>query len=116
MAAMTTAIAPLIAAVEIGEPLNVGSLALFPLFHERRSPLKYLTGAPGAAKLRIDEKSDGAVVPELDVTNLSALPVLLVDGESLVGAKQNRTVTMSVIVDAHATTTVAVTCVEQGRW
>jgi len=116
MAGMTTAVAPLLAAVEIGQPLKAGSLALFPLFHDRHSPVRYLTGAPGAAALRIDEKADGAVVAELEVTNTGGLPVLLVDGESLIGAKQNRTVTASVMIEANATVPVAVTCVEQGRW
>jgi hypothetical protein len=42
--------------------------------------------------------------------------VLLYDGEELVGAKQNRILNVSVLVEAKSTLTIPVSCVEQGRW
>jgi hypothetical protein len=42
--------------------------------------------------------------------------LLLLDGEELVGAKQNRILNTTVLVDAHVTVTIPVSCVEQGRW
>jgi len=43
-------------------------------------------------------------------------PVLLLDGEELVGSKQNRILNTTVLAAAHVETTIPVSCVEQGRW
>jgi hypothetical protein len=108
--------AALLAAVEIGDPLTRGSLALFPLFHERPPARPYVTGPRGVAAAAISELGDGAAVPVLEVANPGALPLLLIDGETLVGAKQNRIVTVTTVVPAGACVPVSVACVEQGRW
>ena len=42
--------------------------------------------------------------------------MLLYDGEELVGAKQDRILNVSVLVEAGATLPIPVSCVEQGRW
>jgi hypothetical protein len=55
-------------------------------------------------------------VPELAVSNPLDDDVLLYDGEELVGAKQNRILNVSVLVSAHSTLEVPMSCVEQGRW
>ena len=39
-------------------------------------------------------------MPELRVANLGDLPLLLLDGEQLVGARQNRILNMTVLVAA----------------
>ena len=48
--------------------------------------------------------------------NEGARPVFILDGEELVGAKQNRIVNLSVMIPAKAETLIPVSCVEQGRW
>jgi len=55
-------------------------------------------------------------VPELKLVNRGELPVLLVDGEELVGAKQNRILNLTILVAALTTTVIPVSCVEAGRW
>jgi hypothetical protein len=55
-------------------------------------------------------------VPEVAVENSGDEDVLVLDGEQLVGAKQNRTVSRTMILPAHATTSIPVSCMEQGRW
>ena len=55
-------------------------------------------------------------MPELVVENPLAERVLLYDGEELVGAKQNRILNVSVLVEARSKLAVPVSCVEQGRW
>jgi hypothetical protein len=55
-------------------------------------------------------------VPELRVTNSATRPVLILDGEELVGAKQNRIVNLTILVPAQQTLHIPVSCVEAGRW
>ena len=57
-----------------------------------------------------------ASVPTLSVTNPTDRAILLIEGESLVGGAQNRTLNVSVLVPAGATLKIPVTCLEQGRW
>ena len=55
-------------------------------------------------------------MPELKVTNSLDRPVLLLDGEELVGAKQNRVFNLTILVPAETELLVPVSCVEAGRW
>jgi hypothetical protein len=55
-------------------------------------------------------------VPELAVDNPLDEKVLLYDGEELVGAKQNRILNVTVLVEACSDVRIPVSCVEEGRW
>jgi len=66
--------------------------------------------------IEVTEVSQGGAVPELKVVNTSPRMVLILDGEELVGAKQNRIVNTTILVQAQSTTVIPVSCVEQGRW
>jgi hypothetical protein len=72
--------------------------------------------AIGAGLLTITEVNESGTVPELLATNGSDKPVLLLDGEELQGAKQNRILNTTVLLPAHAKTRIPVSCVEAGRW
>jgi len=50
------------------------------------------------------------------VANEGTLPVLILEGDELVGAKQNRVVNSSVLVAAGSELILPVSCVERGRW
>ena len=67
-------------------------------------------------EVEITEVSDQGSVPELRVVNRGARPVLILDGEELLGAKQNRIVNLTILVPALAELTIPVSCVEAGRW
>lgn len=100
----------------VGEPDVAGPLAVFPLFGPT-ARLEYQSFADGAAQgVSIKELADGASVNDLVVHNPTSLPVLLFEGEEVLGAQQNRTFDVSVLVGAHATLRVPVSCVEAGRW
>ncbi len=43
-------------------------------------------------------------------------PVLMLDGEEIVGAMQNRIIADSILVKAQSTTDIPVICAEEGRW
>jgi hypothetical protein len=66
--------------------------------------------------VRITEVDDEGSVPDLRVANLGDLPLLLLDGGLLVGAKQNRILQMTVLVAAQREATIPVSCVGRGRW
>ena len=55
-------------------------------------------------------------MPELEIENRADLPLLLIEGEMLIGAKQNRTLNVSVICPPKVATIIPVSCVEAGRW
>jgi hypothetical protein len=66
--------------------------------------------------VQITEVSEGGSVPQLLLVNEATQPVLLLDGEELVGAKQNRVLNLTVLVPAMSKTVIPVSCIEQGRW
>src|ERR1700730_11677852 len=62
------------------------------------------------------EVSEAGSVLFLKVVNGADRQLLLLDGEELLGAKQNRILNTTVLVDAHTEVIIPVSCVEQGRW
>ena len=64
----------------------------------------------------VKEVSSEGSVPDLIFENRGNRAVLLVDGEELVGAKQNRILNITVLVPAKSTITIPVSCVVAGRW
>jgi hypothetical protein len=111
-------IAETLGALELGPPAAFRSLAVFPLRGPGGREPGYVTldEALEADTARVTEVSDGGSVPELRFENRGDTPVLLVDGEELVGAKQNRVLNVTILVAAGQTVTIPVSCVEQGRW
>ena len=105
-------------AVEVGAPVEAGPLRLFPLFVTGPSAPDYLPGpeAGSAGAISVDEHGDGAAVPELVLTSAAAIPLLLLEGETVLGVKQNRTLNVSVLCQPHTPTVIPVSCVEAGRW
>lgn len=66
--------------------------------------------------LAVEEISDAGRVPEIRVRNLGGKPVLVLDGEEFVGAKQNRIANATIMVPPQSDFVIPVSCVEQGRW
>jgi hypothetical protein len=74
-----------------------------------------MSDALQAGTLRITEVGSGTV-PELLAINGGESAVLVLDGEQLVGARQNRTTNRSLLLPAKSETKIPVSCMEQGRW
>lgn len=111
-------IATALSRVRLDAPRQFGNLTLYPLvaLQDRVPGYLLLDDALGRGLARVTEVSDRGSVPELLFLNEAGEDVLLVDGEELVGAKQNRILNTSILVGARQTVAVPVSCVEQGRW
>lgn len=106
--------------VEVGEGMHHQNLTLFPLYWRGEKPVfqryRLLSDAVKAKEAKVEEVSEGGDVPFLGVTNDGGTPILIPEGEILIGAKQNRVVNLTVLVAAKSTFNLPVSCVEQGRW
>ncbi|HET6385318.1 MAG TPA: DUF6569 family protein [Armatimonadota bacterium] len=112
------AIEEYISHIELADPVVYQNLAMFPLVSgENRQP-DYLTLDEALAQrsVSVTEVSAGGSVPELKFVNRGAMPVLLLDGEELIGAKQNRILNLTILAPAAKTIVIPVSCVEAGRW
>lgn len=107
-----------IGSLKLGKPATHGGLTVFPLTSPVTSDLRYLLLEEGLRKdlVTIREVSEGGSVPELAVKNRADRPVLIVDGEELVGAKQNRVANLTMLIPGNGKTIIPVSCVEAGRW
>jgi len=104
--------------IRVGDPISYQSLAVFPLFSVVDASVDYLLSdeAIQAGAVAVEEVNEGGSVPNLMVINHGDSRVLFLEGEELRGAKQNRVLNTSVLVEAHSKTAIPVSCVEQGRW
>lgn len=107
-----------ISQIRFGEVQNHLNMQVIPLFSDQKETITYLTLKEALEKrlLTIEEISKRGSVPELKVINLSDAPVLLLDGEEVAGAKQNRILNTTILVNARAEIIIPVSCTEQGRW
>ena len=122
--------AQLVRELRLGERQAEGPLVVFPLFANRsagpgggedaalRRQARYITLRQALAEGRavITEVSEGGSVPELRVVNKGDARILVLDGEELRGAKQNRVLSTAILIDRRTTLVVPVSCTEQGRW
>ena len=108
----------LLDSITVGPPQVFEEVQVFPLFSSRdeSSPLLELDEALAKGVVEVTEVSDGGSVPQLNVINSSPRDLIIYDGQQLIGAKQNRTVNITVVVAANSTLPIPVSCVEQRRW
>jgi hypothetical protein len=101
-----------------GDRQHFENMELFPIFTDLNGQPEYFTMKEALEKrfLVISEVSQEGSVPELKVINKAEKAIFLLDGEELVGAKQNRVLNTSILLDQKAEIIVPVSCTEQGRW
>ena len=118
--AVAMAVRELIEGVRAGEALRAGGLTLVPLLPATETVKRQTGYLPLEEALRrnlvtIAEQAR-ASVPELVATSTAETPVVLVGGEQVIGGLQNRVLNTTILVAAHVTQKIPVTCVEAGRW
>jgi hypothetical protein len=104
--------------MELGAGASFGNMAVFELLRPKNGGPEYITLREAIERgvLAVTETSEGGSVPELMVANTGDLSVLLLDGEEVRGAKQNRVLNTTILVGPKSTIKVPVSCVEHGRW
>ena len=114
---MSTLAPQLAVQLTVADPDVAGPLAVFPLIADRSPNVRYLSFAAAVKHgAVVRELAEGASVNDLVVHNPLDVPVLLYEGEEVLGAQQNRTFDCSALVAAGSQLRVPVSCVEQGRW
>lgn len=110
---------PILESLRLGAALAYRNLSIIPLFSPTapRGPA-YIPLSTALEKhlAEVSEVSQHGSVPELRIRNLSSENILLLDGEEVVGAKQNRVFNATLLVSAGAEHVIPVSCTEKRRW
>jgi len=106
--------------LEIGTPIQHEGLQVFPIRStEPKTPkgdVLSLREALAIGAIQVVEQGEGNV-PELTVVNAGKKPVLLAVGDVVQGGRQDRVIVSDAIIPpSKQPVTVAVNCVEAGRW
>lgn len=115
---MENAVKSRLQSVQFAEAQIYKNIAIVPLIAPADGTFQYRTLGEALATwdVAITEVSQAGSVPDLMVINRANKPVLLVDGEELAGAKQNRVLNTSILLKEVSETKIPVSCTEQGRW
>ena len=109
----------IIKSIQIMESIKLQNLVFHPISFKNKHSLfnlKSLDDLFDEKKIIVEEVSNIGSVPEVKITNNSDKYLVLIDGEAIKGAKQNRIILNSAIIDQKSKTIVPVNCVEKGRW
>jgi hypothetical protein len=104
--------------IRIGDQQKYENMVIYPIYTEAEAQTRYLTMKEGFAKgvLVVKEIDQGGSVPELRAINKGKKRILLLDGEELEGAKQNRILNTTILLKKESETIIPVSCTESGRW
>jgi hypothetical protein len=104
--------------IQIGVEQSYKNLTVFPVLSDYVISFDYFTLDEALLEnlIQVVEIDEGGSVPELRVVNKADKMILILDGEELVGAKQNRIVNTTILIPALETVVIPVSCVEEGRW
>lgn len=97
----------------VGRPITRLGISLFPVYLPGNNLPKIATGPNSGLVI---EELRASRVPSLEVTNPTNRPVLIPEGEQLIGGLQDRVLNTSVLVAPSTHLDIPVSCLEQGRW
>ena len=115
---LTKQIRTLLESINVGKARHFNNLTIFPLYGQNGHEQLYelLSAAIKKKEAEVTEVDEHGSVPTLKVHNRAIMPLLIPEGEILMGAKQNRVTNITVMVHAASEIKLPVSCVEQGRW
>ncbi len=115
---MTESIMHHLKELQVGPEQCYQNMAVYALRGDREAQVDYLTldEALEQRVLTVTEVDEAGEVPALRVVNTSSRCVLMLDGEELVGAKQNRVLNVTILLAPNSVTIIPVSCIEMGRW
>ncbi|WP_458455508.1 ARPP-1 family domain-containing protein [Methanobrevibacter sp.] len=103
--------------IELLKPQSHEHVAIIPLKTEPNYKLDILTLKKGFELGLVEVKElKESTVNTLTVKNNSVTPLLLIDGEEVVGGDQNRIVNSTILVAPKSECNISVSCTEHGRW
>ncbi|MBU4451086.1 MAG: hypothetical protein KKE35_07325 [Actinobacteria bacterium] len=107
-----------ISSLKFGGIKEFKNVTVIPIFKEISGGPEYISMQEAMSRnfLKIGEIGKGGSVQELVAENIGVVSVLLLDGEELIGAKQNRVLNTTILIDASSKVTIPVSCVEAHRW
>ena len=101
------------------DKVKIGRLNFYPIkFDLKDIPrnIKSLDELFDLNLVKVNELTDEGVVSRVEVHNESEFNLLILDGEAIKGAKQNRIAEKSVIIPPFSSEVIPVNCVEKNRW
>ena len=105
--------------VDILPIIKLGFLKFHPIrfnFRNVVQKLKSLDELFDRKLIRINEIDFDGSVGNVEVSNDSRYYLIILDGEAITGAKQNRISERAVIIAPYSSEIIPVNCVEKGRW
>ena len=115
---MDKSVVSCILGLELGTAQSFENMTVFGLMNPLNGGPEYITLREALERgvFTVTEVSEGGSVPELMAVNKGDVAVLLLDGEELAGAKQNRILNTTILVAPKSSIKVPVSCTEHGRW
>ncbi|WP_297981308.1 ARPP-1 family domain-containing protein [uncultured Methanobrevibacter sp.] len=97
---------------------NFENITAVPIKTDYNYKIDFLTLEKGLEMglVEVKEVSESGVVGTLLVVNNSISPLILFEGDEVVGSKQNRIITQTTIIEAKSSENISVNCTERGRW
>jgi hypothetical protein len=104
--------------LHLGDKQKHNNMEVLALYYSGNCTIPFITlqEALELGVITITEVGAGGTVPKLKVLNRADTSVLLLDGEELVGAQQNRILNTTILLKEHSETIIPVSCTEAGRW
>lgn len=104
---------------KIDEPISLKGLKLFPVsfdINTGSNNIEFLDNSFDKKEIEAFEVTSEGVVGQVGIKNKSETFVLILDGEAISGAKQNRISQTTIILNPLSETIIPVNCIERGRW
>jgi hypothetical protein len=103
----------------LGDLQRVRGLGVIPILAKEAPEIPVLEPLERALErgsARITETGLAGEVPFLLLKNTGDRPIIILDGEEVVGGKQNRIINTTLVILANTKLKIPVSCIQSGRW